>query len=595
MDVFRRLLRYLAPYRLAFAGCLGLVFLASTLELLKPWPVKLAVDQVIGRAPLVVFGQALPMETWSVAMQLGAVIALLILVHFATGFVQLANNYLTIRIGQNMVQDFRADLFAHLERQSLLFHQKMPAGDLLYRLMGDTYAVQSLFMNGVFSTLSNAALLLGMFCILLGLDVELTLYSLAVVPCLMLAIKKLSGLIGHLSMESATMESRAYATAERILSAIGLVQAFGREADERSRFLADSKVSFDRKLALYSLQTAYGWIIGGLTATGTALVLYVGVTHVLAGTLTTGELLVFLAYLASLYAPLNQIATTVGAIQASLAQAKRILDLTARDEAVPEAADAVPLGQVRGEVRFSGVSFGYDPARPVLAGVSCFCPPGSLTALVGQTGAGKTTCMSLLLRFFDPQTGTISIDGTDIRRVTLASLRANIAVVLQDTQLFPMSLRENIAYGRPGAGAEEIEEAARLANAMEFIEKMPQGLDTVLGEKGSTLSGGQRQRVAIARAILKNAPILILDEPTSALDAGTEALIMEGLDRLMAGRTTFVIAHRLSLARRADQILVIRDHGVSEAGTFEELLALNGEFARLHALQSGTTGHHPQA
>ena len=588
MSMFRTLLRYLRPYRHLFFLGLGLVGLASTMELLKPWPLKLAVDQIIGQKPLEVFGWTPDLATLTIGVQLACVVGLLVGVHFLVGFVQLCNNYLTIRMGQDMVQDLRCDLFDHLQRQSLLFHQKWPTGDLIYRIMGDTYAVQTLLMNGVFTTLTSSALLVGMLVVCMRMDTELTLYSLCVIPFLFLAISRVSRKIGDLTTETHMKESQVYTTVERIFSSITLVQAFGREDEERRKFVSESQHSFDRKLSLYALQTVYGWLVSGITATGTALVLYIGVRHVLEGSLTTGELLVFIAYLASLYTPLNSLSDTVAGIRASLARARRVMDVLAVNEAVPEKPDAPKLAVAKGEVRFADVSFGYTPEKMVLNNVDFTCPGGSTVAIVGQTGAGKTSLVSLLLRFYDPQKGAISIDGQDLRDVTLRSLRDKIAIVLQDTQLFPMSVHDNIAYGKRQASREEVIQAATLANAHDFIAGLPDGYDTILGEKGANLSGGQRQRLSIARALLKDAPLLILDEPTSALDAETEALIMEGLERLMQNRTTFVIAHRLSMMRRADTILVIKNQRIHEMGAYDELMARNGEFARLHAIQMGT-------
>jgi ATP-binding cassette subfamily B protein/subfamily B ATP-binding cassette protein MsbA len=587
MNIFRILLGYLRPYKLLFLLCLGLVALASAMELLKPWPLKLAVDQIIGGEPLNVFGWAPDLAVISMSVKLAGVVGLLVGVHFLVGFVQLLNNYLTIRMGQDMVQDLRCDLFDHLQRQSLLFHQKWPTGDLIYRIMGDTYAVQALLMNGVFTTVTSSALLVGMLVVCLRMDVELTLWSLCVIPFLFLAISRVSRKIGDLTTETYMRESQVYTMVERIFSSITLVQAFGREDEERRKFVAESQHSFDRKLSLYALQTIYGWLVSGITAAGTALVLYIGVRHVLDGLLTTGELLVFISYLASLYTPLNSLSVTVGGIRGSLSQARRVMDVLGVDEAVPEKPDARDLVIGKGEVRFSKVSFGYTPDKMVLNDVDFTCPGGSTVAVVGQTGAGKTSLISLLLRFYDPQKGAIAIDGQDLRDVKLASLRQHIAIVLQETQLFPMSVHDNIAYGRKQASREDVEAAAALANAHDFIAALPEGYDTILGEKGANLSGGQRQRLAIARALLKDAPLLILDEPTSALDAETEALIMEGLERLMKNRTTFVIAHRLSMMRRADTILVIKNQRIHEMGSFDELMAKNGEFARLHAIQMG--------
>lgn len=588
MPVFLRLLAYLRPYRLTFVLCLGLVGMISAMELLKPWPLKLAVDQIIGRAPLELWGWTIDPATLGITLQLASVVGLLLAVHFLVGFAQLLNNYLTIRMGQNMVQDLRCDLFQHLQRQSLLFHQKWPTGDLIYRIMGDTYAVQTLLMNGVFTTLTSSAMLIGMFVVCLRMDVELTIYAVCIIPFLFLAISRVSRRIGDLTTETHMKESQVYSTVERIFSSISLIQAFAREEEEKNRFVAESQHSFDRKLSLYALQTIYGWLIGGITAAGTALVLYVGVSHVLDGTLTTGELLIFISYLATLYTPLSSLSTTVAGIRGSLAQAKRVIDVMAMDESVHEAPDATPLAVTDGAVRFDGVTFGYDPAKPVLTDVSFACPGGSTVAVVGQTGAGKTSLISLLLRFYDPQSGGITIDGQDLRRVTIRSLREKIAIVLQETQLFPMSVHENIAYGKRKATREEVVRAAKLANAHDFITALPEGYDTQLGERGANLSGGQRQRLAIARALLKDAPLLILDEPTSALDAETEALIMQGLERLMTNRTTFIIAHRLSMMRRADLILVIKDKHIQEMGTFDQLMHKGGEFARLHGIQMGT-------
>lgn len=587
MAIFKILLGYLRPYRALFVLGLALVGLSSAMELLKPWPLKLAVDQIIGGKPLNIMGWQPDLAVISVGVKLAAVVGLLVAVHFLVGFVQLMNNYLTIRMGQDMVQDLRCDLFDHIQRQSLRFHQNWPTGDLIYRIMGDTYAVQALLMNGVFTSLTSLALLAGMLVVCLRMDMELTFWALCVIPFLFVAISRVSRKIGDLTTETYLKESQVYTMVERIFSSITLVQAFGREDEEHRKFVTESQRSFDRKLSLYALQTVYGWLVSGITAAGTALVLYIGVRHVLDGILSTGELLVFIAYLASLYTPLNNLSVTVGGIRGSLSQAKRVMDVLAVDEAVPEKPNAPALAITRGEVCFTDVDFGYSPDKMVLNDVTFTCPGGSTVAIVGQTGAGKTSLISLLLRFYDPNRGTITIDGQDLRDVNLKSLRAHIAIVLQETQLFPMSVHDNIAYGRKQASREEVVAAAKLANAHAFITELPEGYDTILGEKGANLSGGQRQRLAIARALLKDAPLLILDEPTSALDAETEALIMEGLERLMTNRTTFVIAHRLSMMRRADMILVIKNQRIHEMGTFDQLMAQNGEFARLHAIQMG--------
>lgn len=588
MRIFRMLLGNISPYLGAFIGALALVGVITVLELLKPWPIKLAFDQIIDGKPLEIWGRAIPFDALSAGVQILLVAGLYVFAYFAVGFLQLCNNYVTIRIGQDLVQDLRVRLFEHLQRQRLLFHQTQPTGDLIYRIMGDCYAVQTLLMNGVFTTITSGAFLVGMFVILLRLDAELTLYALSVTPFLFLAIGRVGRILSALSWETNRLESGLYSHVERIFNAISLVQAYAREEEETRRFSNDSKNAFRRKLKLFSYQTFFGWAVGALTALGSALALYVGVRHVVEGSLTKGELTVFLAYLASLYTPLSQLSQITMEIRTSATRIQRVVEILDQDDAMPEKPNATPLRIARGEVRYEGVSFGYTPRVPVLKDLSFVAPGGAVVAIVGKTGSGKTSLMGLLLRFFDPQEGRIIIDGQDLRDVQLKSLRRQVAVTPQETTLFPMSVRDNIAYGRRGASEEDIRAAARVAGAHEFIAALPQGYDTLLDERGSNLSGGQRQRLAIARALLKDAPILILDEPTSAVDAETEASIMDGLRRLMHGRTTFVIAHRLSMMKQADLILVIKEGRLLESGGFAELMARGGEFARLHALQRKT-------
>jgi ATP-binding cassette subfamily B protein/subfamily B ATP-binding cassette protein MsbA len=366
-----------------------------------------------------------------------------------------------------------------------------------------------------------------------------------------------------------------------------VIQAFTTEEDEHRRFVRSSTESLAANLRLYTFQTLYSSAVNVLIAVGTAAVLWFGAVHVLAGTLTVGEMLVFATYLASLYAPINNLTQTYGLIQGARVGAERVFEIL---ETAPDLTDGHrPLDRldVHGAVTFAGVQFGYDPARLVLKGVDFHARAGELVAIVGATGAGKTTLVSLVPRFYDPTAGRVLLDGIDVRDFRLKALRQQVAMVLQPPLVFPTSLRENIAYGRPDATPARIREAAHLAQLDGFIERLPAGLETVVGEAGATLSAGEQLRVTIARAILRDAPLLILDEPTAALDAETEALVMQGLERLMAGRTTFVIAHRLSTVRRADVILVVDDGRIVEQGTFAELVARGGHFARLHRTQFG--------
>jgi ATP-binding cassette subfamily B protein/subfamily B ATP-binding cassette protein MsbA len=371
------------------------------------------------------------------------------------------------------------------------------------------------------------------------------------------------------------------------MGAIRVIQAFTTEQLEQRRFVSSSRESLSANLRLYTFQTVYGAFVNVLIAVGTAAVLWIGARHVVSGELTVGELLVFVSYLASLYAPIYSLTQTWGLIQGARVGAERVFEIL---ETAPDLRDgprALTRGEVHGAVTFEGVHFGYEPGRPVLRGVDVHVRAGDLVAIVGATGAGKTTLVSLVPRFYDPQAGRVLLDGIDVREFALAALRRQVGMVLQPPLVFPTTIRENVAYGRPEATRAEIAEAVRLAQLDTFVERLPAGLDTVAGEGGATLSAGEQLRITIARAILRDAPILILDEPTAALDATTEALVMQGLEKLTEGRTTFVIAHRLSTVRRADVILVLDQGRIVEQGRFNELVARGGHFARLHETQFG--------
>ena len=579
----RKILGRLVPYRWLFASALLQVLGIGLLELAKPWPLKIVVDDVLGGRSLGWAG----VGTLGRPALLAVACLALVAIYGLLGVLSVTSNYATIKVGQQMVNDFRSELYAHLQRLSLAFHSRRQVGDLLYRLTSDTFAIQTLTMNGFFPVITSVVLLVGMLGVMLRLDWVLTLIALAVVPLLFGAIVMLSRRITVLATDARIKESAVWAIAQRTIGAIRVIQAFTTEEEEHRRFVATSGASLAANLRLYTSQTVYTAFVNVVVAAGTAAVLWFGVTHVLAGKLTVGEVLVFTSYLASLYAPINSLMQTYGLVQGARVGAERVFEIL---ETAPDLRDGTrPLAreEVRGAVTFEAVRFGYDPAQRVLEGVDFHVRAGEVVAIVGATGAGKTTLVSLVPRFYDPTAGRVLFDGIDVRDFQLKALRQQVAMVLQPPLVFPTTVRDNIAYGRPDATASAIEGAAHVAQLDDFLERLPEGLDTVVGEAGATLSAGEQLRITIARAVLRDAPILILDEPTSALDATTEARVMQGLVALMAGRTTFVIAHRLSTVRRADVILVLDAGRIVEQGTFTELVARGGHFARLHRTQFG--------
>jgi ATP-binding cassette, subfamily B, bacterial len=582
----RRLLHYIRPYRLPFLLGLAQVGLMSAFDLMRPWPLKIVVDSVLGDQPPPL-GIGAPLGKPGL---LAACAIAQVLLQGMLGAISYWNNRTTITIGQNMVNDLRSDLYQHLQRLSLSFHAKRQVGDLLYRLTADTYAIQALTMNGVFPVVSAGMFLVGMTIVLLRIDWLLTLVALGVCPVLFVAIQRMTGRISDVSVSARELESDVYTIVQHGLSAIRVVQAFTQEEAEHRRFLRQSSASLRANRRLYLVQTAYSGVVNTLIAAGTALVLWLGAWRVMAGQMTVGDVFVFLGYVALLYAPVSALSQTYGTIQGAKAGIWRVFEILEEPEVVASGPLVLERRTVRGEVRFEEVDFSYDGKRLVLSDVSLVVPPDTSVALVGPTGAGKTTLISLLPRFYDPSAGRVLLDGTDLREFQLSSLRRNVSMVLQPPIVFPATVRENIAYGRPGASLAEIERAAELAQLAPFLRHLPHGLDARIGEGGANLSEGERQRLTIARALLCDAPILILDEPTASVDAETEALLVAGLKTLMEGRSIFIIAHRLSTVRDADQIVVVREGRVIESGRYEALVAQQGFFSRLVRLQSGDEG-----
>jgi ATP-binding cassette subfamily B protein len=583
--MIRKFLPYLRAHRWRVAWALAQVFLITGFELLKPWPLQIVIDYVLGGKAAPAAGPLTSVLALPAATVLLVACLALVAIHLGSGALTLLHNYTAIGVGQRMVNDLRSTLYLHLQRLSLAYHSRQRVGDLLYRVTADSFAVQTMIMNGVLPILSALILLGGMLLVLFPIDPLLTLLALTVVPVLFALISIFNRKIVTVATEVRDLDSRVYSLVQWTISAIKVVQAFAKEEEEHRRFVGASRESLRATLRLYNWQTLYSAAVNAVIAAGTALVIYAGARAVMSGTLSLGQLLVFVSYLAQLYVPINQITQSWSLIAGARVGAARVFEVLETEPDLKSGSRQFPPEGARGDIAWRNVGFRYRPETPVLSGIDVTVAAGSKVALVGATGAGKTTMLSLLPRFFDPSTGTVEIDGINIREYSLKSLRNQIGMVLQPPLIFPLTAADNIAYGRPGAGRAEIEQAARLACIHDTIAALPSGYETDLGEAGATLSEGEKQRITIARALLRDAPILILDEPTSALDVTTEALVIQAIERLMAGRTTFIIAHRLSTVRRCDRILVLRNGIIVEDGTLKELLRRDGVFAEFHRTQ----------
>src|SRR5438477_12306593 len=546
--LYRRLIRQAVPYWPQFLGLFAIGLLASPIALLNPVPLKIVVDSVIGASPLPAFSRAvLPAAaTGSPAAILWVAIGLLLVVALLGQLQSLGSTLLRTYVGERLVLDFRARLVHQVQRLSMSYHDSRGTADSLYRIQQDAPAIQNLMVDGVIPFVSAATTLVTMIVVTSRLDWQLALVALAVSPVLLVLSRLYRSRMRIESRRVKKLETSALAVVHETLGALRVVKAFGQEARETDRFVRRSNEGVAARIHLALLEGRFGLLIGLTTALGMAAVLLVGVRHVRAGVLSLGQLLMVLSYLGQLYDPLKTISRKAAGLQSYLASAERVFTLLDERSDVPERPHARPLGRASGAVTFRDVCFAYNTDHPVLRGVSFEVPPGARVAIAGTTGAGKTTIVSLLTRFYDPTSGAILLDGVDLRDYRLADLRSQFAIVLQEPVLFSTSIGENVAYGRPGASELDIVEAAKAAGANDFIVRLPRGYDTPVGERGMQLSGGERQRVALARAFLKDAPLLILDEPTSSVDVKTEAAILEAMARLMRGRTSFLITHRPS-------------------------------------------------
>jgi subfamily B ATP-binding cassette protein MsbA len=571
-------------------GTLALAFIAvigeSLTDLLEPWPLKIVFDYVFGskRMPDWLASATAVIGSDKFSILNFAVLAVLVIAVFGA-ISSYFEKYLTTSVGQWVMHDLRRVLYSHIQRLSLSYHDQKRTGDLISRCTTDIDAVQSLISQVMLGMLVNVLTLTGMMLVMLYLNWAFTVIALLVAPALFFVVYHYTHRIKNASRALRRQEGEVVSVLEEVLSSIRVVKAFAREDYEQKRFERESRESVEKALRARNFKAKLPPIVEIIVACGTCLVLWYGARLVLASSLTGGELLVFLLYLGKMYKPMRELSKMTDTISKADVGWERIREVLENESQVRDRPGAKRAPGFKGKIEFEHVRFAYNGNGAVLEDLTFDIKPGQMVALVGPTGAGKTTIVSLLPRFYEANGGKIRIDGTDIRQFKQKSLREQISFVLQETLLFRATVAQNIAYGKPQATHEEIVRAARLANADEFIDRMPDGYETMIGERGVTLSGGQRQRITIARAIIRDSPILILDEPSAGLDAQSEQLVFGALGNLMEGKTSIVIAHRLATVRRADVIFVIDRGQVVEQGTHEELLERGGLYSHLYELQ----------
>lgn len=576
-------LSFLRPYRGRLAIFLVLLLLQVALGVLQPWPLAIVLDYVLAdRAlPAAVAGWVSWITQGSRVTLLVMVVVVGVVLNLAKQLVTLHAVQLQVWTGQRLVYDLRYKLFQHLQSLALHHHVTTNTGDAVYRIDADAYSIDNLVMSGLFPLVSSLASLVVMFGFMVKIDLSIALLSLTVVPFLYLSLRHymrtLAGRIERVKDLESKLQERLY----EVFAAMRLVKSFGREPFEASRYRTAGDTVMGARVDITWQESLFAAAISTITILGTALVVIVGGLHVIQGQMTVGQLLVVISYLGAVYAPLAAVAHTRGQLQSAVASARRVRAVFALAPETVSDRDTIATVPVRGEIRFEGVGFSYPDGTEVLDDITFSASPGEMVALVGLTGAGKTTLASLIPRFYDATRGRVLVDGIDVRRYRIPALRDDIAIVLQDPMLFQGTVAENLMYGRLDATPGEIEMAARTAHAHEFISDLANGYDTDLAEAGGGLSGGERQRLSVARALVKDAPILILDEPTSSLDAISEEIVFSALRELRAGRTTIVIAHRLSTVRDADRILVLDKGRIAAQGQHAELLASSSIYRRM--------------
>ena len=581
------LAQFLRPHRSALVFGFLAVVGESIANLLEPWPLKIVLDSVLKTKHN---GGWLNHLIVSVAGSdpssvLAAASILVLIIAIFDGACTYAEKYYTTNVGQRVMHDLRKTLYSHIQRMSLGFHDHSQTGDLISRVTSDIDSVQSFITSNLLDTLINSVTLAGMIGVMLYVNWRFTLIAISVAPVMFFIVYRYTRLIKKASREVRKKQSEIVSTIQEVLTSIRIVKAFAREDYEQKRLEEQSLENVEIALRARGLKAKLTPVVQILTAVGTAMVLWFGGRLALQGALDPGSLVLFIWYLGKMYKPMQDLSKVPDAYSKASVGYERIQEVLQAHRDVQDMPKARSAPKLKGRIEFENVTFSYNDQEHTLSNVSLTIAPGQLAALVGPTGAGKSTVINLIPRFYDPNEGVVKIDGEDIRRFRQKSLREQISFVLQDTVLFHAPIWKNIAYGKPDARRDEILRAAELANVTEFVDKCPEGFDTMVGERGVTLSQGQRQRIAIARAIIRNTPILIMDEPTSGLDAVSEKLVCDALDRLMEGRTCIIVAHRLSTVRRADVIFVVKDGTIAEQGSHDELMNKNGLYSELHRVQ----------
>lgn len=583
----RLVLEMLRPYR----GWLIIVFLAMLVEiamsLAAPWPLKLVLDDALGSHHLPAWldwahDYGIGRHTLGVALFAGIATLMIAVIGAIATYI---DNYYSTSVGQWVANDLRIRIYAHLHRLSLRYYDKAKTGALMSTITTDVTTLQNFASSSTLDILLDLITIVFMIGLMFWLDWDFTLIALGIAPFLIAFVFHFKRAVKEVTRTVRQRQSEIVAVVQQGLGQVRAVTAFGRQDLELARLEAASHATVEAAMKARQVKSLLSPVVGVVVAFCTAIVLWKGTSLIVAGTMTAGALTVYLAYLAQFFKPVKDLASMTSAIAQTTVALERIQNILAADDVIVEKPGAVDPGRARGAITFENVAFSYSEEASVLRDVSLHIEPGQIVGVVGPTGSGKSTVLSLIPRFYDATSGRVLIDGVDVTDYKLSALRAQVGFVLQETVLFRGTIRENIAYGRPGASDDEIVAAAKIANADEFISRMPGGYDSMVGERGDTLSGGQRQRIGIARAVVRNSPIMILDEPTAALDPESEALVIEALRRLMQGRTVIMIAHRLSTIRDADKIIVLKEGVVAEQGSNDELIAQGGIYAELVKIQ----------